>query len=92
MSLKLAMTVPISIHPLEAFDKVGMTLVGVFGARVASYHGAYSRVSVNAPRRKGHPGSTLGKADKPDNIVVHDVPDQYQASTTRNSANCPSPI
>ena len=29
--------------------------------------------------QKGHPGSTLKQAAQPDNIVVHDVPDQCQA-------------
>ena len=29
--------------------------------------------------QKGHPGSTLRKAAQPDNIVVHDVPEQCQA-------------
>ena len=29
--------------------------------------------------QKGHPGSTLRQASQPDNIVVHDVPEQCQA-------------
>ena len=33
--------------------------------------------------QKGHPGSTLKQAAQPDNIVVHDVPDQCQACQSK---------